>query len=82
MIFREKWAYLLIAFGFLAITLWVSWLIRYSRFGFYLIAVREREDAARAVGVNAVRVKIAAAVLDDLFDVTLGLDLGVDPVDT
>ena len=72
MIFREKWAYLMIAFGFLAITLWVSWLIRYSRFGFYLIAVREREDAARAVGVNAVRVKIAAAVISAALTSMLG----------
>jgi branched-chain amino acid transport system permease protein len=63
MVLREKWAYLLIAFGFLLVTLWVSWLVRRSRFGFYLIAVREREDAARAVGVDAVRVKLAAAVL-------------------
>ena len=72
MIFREKWAYLLIAFGFLAVTLWVSWLIRYSRFGFYLIAVREREDAARAVGINAVRVKIAAAVISAAMTSMLG----------
>ncbi|MDM0071671.1 hypothetical protein [Variovorax sp. J31P207] len=27
---------LAIAFGFLAVTLWISWLIRHSRFGFYL----------------------------------------------
>lgn len=72
MIFREKSAYLLIAFGFLAVTLWVSWLIRFSRFGFYLIAVREREDAARAVGVNAVRVKIAAAVVSAALTSLLG----------
>jgi len=72
MIFREKWAYLSIAFGFLAVTLWVSWLVRYSRFGFYLIAVREREDAARAVGVNAVRVKIAAAVISAALTSMLG----------
>lgn len=63
MVLREKWAYLLIAFGFLLVTLWAAWLIRRSRFGFYLIAVREREDAARAVGVNAVKVKIGAAVV-------------------
>ncbi len=63
MVFREKSAYLLIAFGFLLVTLWAAWLIRRSRFGFYLIAVREREDAARAVGVNAVRAKLAAAVV-------------------
>jgi branched-chain amino acid transport system permease protein len=72
MIFREKWAYLAIAFGFLAITLWISWIIRYSRFGFYLIAVREREDAARAVGVNAVNVKIAAAVISAALTSFLG----------
>ena len=63
MIFRDKWAYLLVAMGFLLVTLGISWLIRNSRFGFYLIAVREREDAARAVGVNAARAKIIAAVI-------------------
>jgi branched-chain amino acid transport system permease protein len=72
MIFREKWAYLAIAFGFLAVTLWISWLIRYSRFGFYLIAVREREDAARAVGINPVKVKIAAAVISAALTSILG----------
>jgi len=63
MIFREKWPYVLIAFGLLLVTLYVSWLIRNSRLGFYLVAVREREDAARAVGVNAVRVKLVAAII-------------------
>ena len=63
MIFREKWPYLLITFGLLLVTLYVSWLIRHSRLGFYLVAVREREDAARAVGVNAVRVKLTAAII-------------------
>jgi len=63
MIFREKWAYLLVAFGFLLVVLAICRTIRHSRFGYYLIAVREREDAARAIGVNPVRVKIAAAVI-------------------
>lgn len=72
MIFREKWAYLLVAFGFFAVTLLVAWLIRRSRFGFYLIAVREREDAARAVGVNAVRAKIAAAVISAVLTSLIG----------
>ncbi|MDR5796121.1 MULTISPECIES: branched-chain amino acid ABC transporter ATP-binding protein/permease [unclassified Caballeronia] len=72
MVFREKWAYLLIAFGFLLVTLWAAWLIRRSRFGFYLIAVREREDAARAVGVNAVKVKIGAAVISAVLTSLIG----------
>ena len=63
MIFREKWAYLLVAFGFLLVVLGICRAIRHSRFGYYLIAVREREDAARAIGIYPVRVKIAAAVI-------------------
>ncbi len=63
MLFRARWPYLLIAFGFLAVTLLVSWKIKHSRLGYYLIAVREREDAAQAVGVNAVRVKLIAVML-------------------
>ncbi|WP_024696258.1 branched-chain amino acid ABC transporter ATP-binding protein/permease [Pseudomonas syringae] len=63
MLFRPRWPYLLIAFGFLIISLAVSWKIKNSRLGYYLIAVREREDAAHAVGVNSVKVKLIAVVL-------------------
>jgi len=63
MMVREKWIYLLIAFGFLLLTLWVSWRIKNSRLGFYLVAVREREDAALAVGVNATQVKLKAVMI-------------------
>ncbi len=54
MLFRARWPYLLIAFGFLAITLLVSWKIKHSRLGYYLIAVREREDAAQGEQGSAV----------------------------
>src|SRR5262245_44067337 len=37
--------------------------IERSRFGAWLIAVRENEDAAKALGVNANRVKLAAMVI-------------------
>lgn len=63
MMFREKWVYLIIAFGFLLLTLGVSAYIKQSRLGYYLIAVREREDAARAVGINSVRVKLIAVMV-------------------
>lgn len=63
MLFRQRWPYLLIAFGFLALTLWVAWALKQSRLGYYLIAVREREDAAQAVGVSAVKVKLAAVMI-------------------
>ncbi|MEJ2895593.1 branched-chain amino acid ABC transporter ATP-binding protein/permease [Bordetella avium] len=72
MIFREKWAYLLVAFGMLAITIWVAWAIRHSRLGFYLVAVREREYAAPAVGIDTVRVKLAAAVISAMLTAMVG----------
>lgn len=63
MMFREKWISLVIAFGFLLLTLLVSWHIKNSRLGYYLVAVREREDAARAVGINPVKVKLIAVMV-------------------
>lgn len=63
MIFREKFNYLYIAFGLLVLTLVVSWAIRNSRLGFYLTAVREREDAALAAGVDNTRVKLKAVMI-------------------
>jgi branched-chain amino acid transport system permease protein len=60
MLFREKENYLVIAFGLLLVCLAGSWLVRRSRLGFSLVAVREREDAARAVGINTTAVKLSA----------------------
>lgn len=72
MIFREKWAYLLVAFGMLLVTLWVTWMIRHSRLGFQLVAVREREFAAPAVGIDTVRAKLHAAVLSAMLTSMVG----------
>jgi branched-chain amino acid transport system permease protein len=63
MMFREKWAYMIIAFGFMLLSLFVSWKIKNSRLGYYLVAVREREDAALAVGVNPPMVKLSAVAI-------------------
>ncbi len=43
------------------------WWIGNSRFGAQLMAVRDNEDAARALGVNAFRVKMGAIMLSGLF---------------
>lgn len=40
-----------------------AWWLERSRFGAELVAVRENESAARALGVDATRVKLGAAVL-------------------
>jgi branched-chain amino acid transport system permease protein len=41
----------------------VVWYIEHSRFGARLTALRDSEDAARALGVNVYRVKLAAIIL-------------------
>jgi branched-chain amino acid transport system permease protein len=63
MIFQDKINYLYIAFGLLLLTLAVSSAIRDSRLGFYLTAVREREEAAQAAGVDTARAKLSAAMI-------------------
>jgi branched-chain amino acid transport system permease protein len=72
MVFREKANYLIIAFALFLLVLWVSWFIRKSRMGHYLIAIREREDAARAVGIHTVKVKIMAAVVSAMLTSIIG----------
>jgi branched-chain amino acid transport system permease protein len=63
MIFYEKANYLYIAFGLLLLSLGVSWWIRRSRLGYALTAVREREDAALAAGINNSGVKLRAVMI-------------------
>ena len=46
-----------------AVSLVIARLIERSRFGVWLIAVRENEDAAKALGVDATHVKLAAMVI-------------------
>jgi branched-chain amino acid transport system permease protein len=52
-----------IAFGFAAGAVAVAWLIRRSRFGLQLRAIRDDEDRARGLGVKAMRVKLTAFVI-------------------
>ncbi|MGO3124537.1 MAG: branched-chain amino acid ABC transporter ATP-binding protein/permease [Advenella sp.] len=72
MVFRQKINYVIIAFGIFLVVLWVSWFIRKSRMGHYLIAIREREDAARAVGVHTANMKIMAAVISAMLTSIIG----------
>jgi branched-chain amino acid transport system permease protein len=47
----------------LALTVLSSWLVRRSRFGLQLLAIRDDEDRARGLGVKTGRVKLSAFVL-------------------
>ncbi|HET9823516.1 MAG TPA: branched-chain amino acid ABC transporter permease [Burkholderiaceae bacterium] len=61
--FGSRKGYLLLAMGLLVLALGLTAWLRHSRFGAWLQAVRDNEDAARAVGVNPLRVKLAAITL-------------------
>jgi branched-chain amino acid transport system permease protein len=58
--FDDKRAYALAGLGFLLLALAVTFLIERSRLGYYLVAIREEEEAARAVGVPVLRMKLIA----------------------
>jgi branched-chain amino acid transport system permease protein len=72
MIFHDKINYLFIAFGLLLLCLGVSLWVRHSRLGYYLTAVREREDAASAAGINNTRVKLQAVVISAVLTSLIG----------
>jgi branched-chain amino acid transport system permease protein len=50
----------------------LSWLVRGSRFGLQLLAIRDDEDRARGLGVRAMRVKLAAFVMSALVTGVVG----------
>lgn len=58
--FQSRLPFYAIALALVAISMIVVRLIEDSRFGAYLIAVRENEEAAKALGVNVVEVKLIA----------------------
>lgn len=55
--FEAKAAYYYVALGLLAIGLAITYRIEQSWMGYYLLAIGEDEDAAEAIGVNALRIK-------------------------
>jgi ABC-type branched-subunit amino acid transport system permease subunit len=61
--FQNRAPFYWIILAFVAISLVLVKMIENSRFGAYLVAVRENEDAAKAVGIDVVRVKLAAMTL-------------------
>jgi branched-chain amino acid transport system permease protein len=68
--------YYYIIFVFTAIVLFVSWYIERSKLGFYLTAIREDEDAAKALGISTLRVKLYAAAISGFFTALGGTFFG------
>lgn len=65
--FLSKIPYYYIILAFLAIVLLLSWFIERSKLGFYLTALREDEEAAKALGINTQQVKLIAAGISAFF---------------
>ena len=63
MIFLERWKYGALMFVFVAVVTLSAVMLRRSRLGYYLVAVREDEDAARASGINVLSVKLQGMAL-------------------
>ena len=61
--FATKAGFYFVIFGLTALGLAMAWWLENSRFGARLSAVRENEDAARALGVDVFRVKLSAITL-------------------
>jgi len=61
--FQSRAPFYWILLTLVGLSLVVVRLIEHSRFGAWLVAVRENEDAARALGVDATRVKLAAITI-------------------
>ena len=70
--FDGKRAYALAGLGFLLFALLVSWLIERSRLGYYLVAIREEEEAARAVGVPVLGIKLIATAASAFLTAMVG----------
>ena len=59
----DKPGMLVLVLVMLAVALGVCIYLRHSRFGAWLVAVRDNEDAGRALGVDVFRVKLGAAAI-------------------
>ena len=63
MIFRDRLSYAILMFGFAALCLLVVLAVTRSRLGYYLQAVRDNEQAARASGIDVTRTKLAGMAI-------------------
>ena len=65
--FAGKRGYYYVMLGLLVVILAVGWLVKRSRLGYYLAAIRDDEDAAAALGVRPARAKLLAMILSSFF---------------
>jgi len=67
MSWNEKEPFLWLTIGYLAVVWATAALIKQSRSGYFMAAVREDQDAAGVAGVNATAIKMQAAMISAFF---------------
>lgn len=65
--FESRVGFMYVILGMLVAAMLVTWWLQNSKFGAYLQAVRDNENAAQAIGVNPFRVKLVAIGLSGAF---------------
>ncbi len=70
--FADRRIFYWLALGFVAAGLAATLAVERSRFGAWLVAVRENEDAARALGVDVLAVKLKAITLSAMLTAAAG----------
>jgi branched-chain amino acid transport system permease protein len=70
--FQSRAPFYWIALAFVGASLVVVRAIEESRFGAYLVAIRENEDAAKALGVDTFAVKLAAMIISAAITASAG----------
>ena len=65
--FQDRVTVYSILLGFTAVVMGLTALIKFSRFGAYLVAIRENEDAAEALGIDTYKIKVQAMAISGAF---------------
>lgn len=71
--FASRITFFYVALGCVAVALMLTWSIGRSRFGAQLAAVRENEEAARALGIDAFATKLRAITLSAAITAAAGV---------
>lgn len=61
--FRSERGYYYLLLLMALVVIFVGWRVRYSRMGYFFLAIREEQDAAEALGVNPKRYKMIALLI-------------------
>jgi branched-chain amino acid transport system permease protein len=70
--FRELEPYYFLMLGFLLLVTVIAWLLKRSQIGYYMLAIRENESAARSLGIDAYRYKMMAFAVSAFFTAWAG----------